>query len=485
MPDVLFLSRLQFALTIGFHYLFPPLTIGLGVLLVLMEAQYHRTRDPIYESMARFWTRIFAVNFAMGVATGIVMEFEFGTNWATYSRFVGDVFGSALAAEGIFAFFLESGFLAVLVFGWDRVSPRMHLFSTVMVALGSIFSSIWITVANSWQQTPAGFHVVGEGIRARAEITDFWAMVFNPSSVPRLLHVWVAALLLSAFFVMSISAWYLLKGRHLQFARKSFSLALGLGTLAALAAPLTGDVQGKVVARHQPAKLAGFEGHFETGSGPAPLYLFGLPDVEAREVRYGLAVPAMLSFLAHGDWSTPVRGLNEFPRDQWPPVVPSFFTFHAMVALGVAMLGLVLLAQFLRWRRMLYSSPALLWIFVFAVLAPYAANLLGWGAAEIGRQPWTVYGLLRTADSLSKSVGAGQVMTSIVMFGVIYLALFAVWVYVLNDKIQHGPDAPVTGPRSSTGGGLLESIARLANPGGYSLTQVREWIAARGKRGER
>src|SRR5579871_2369964 len=224
--SVLTLSRLQFALTIMFHYLFPPLSIGLGGLLVIMEAMYLKTHDVHYEVMTKFWTKIFAVNFAMGVATGITMEFEFGTNWATYARYVGDVFGSALAAEGIFAFFLESGFLAVLVFGWDKVSARVHFFAACMVALGAFFSSIWIVIANSWQQTPAGFHIVGEGLQARAEITDFWAMVFNPSSMERLAHTVIGAYVLAAFFVMSIAAYYILKGRHEEFAKRSFTVAL-------------------------------------------------------------------------------------------------------------------------------------------------------------------------------------------------------------------------------------------------------------------
>ena len=227
------LSRLQFALTIMFHYLFPPLTIGMGVVLVWLEGRYLWTKDPLYETAARFWTRIFGLNFALGVVTGIVMEFEFGTNWAVYSRFVGDVFGSALAAEGIFAFFLESGFLAVLLFGWDRVGPKMHFFATLMVAIGGIFSSIWIVVANSWQQTPAGSHLVEQTINGityqRAEIVDFWALVFNPSTVHRLVHVWIGAFILGACFVMSISAWYLLKGRHLEFAKRSFHGGVAFG----------------------------------------------------------------------------------------------------------------------------------------------------------------------------------------------------------------------------------------------------------------
>ena len=260
MPDVLLLSRLQFAFTIMFHYLFPPLTIGISVVLVWLEARWLATGDGLYHTAARFWTRIFGVNFALGVVTGIVMEFEFGTNWAAYSRYVGDVFGSALAAEGIFAFFLESGFPALLLFGWDRVGPKLHFFSTCMVCLGGIFSSIRITVANSWQQTPAGHeirdHVVNGQVFQRAEIVDFWAMVFNPSTVHRLVHVWLGAFTLGAFFVMSISAWYLLRGRHEAFARRSFTGGLLLATVSSLAQLVSGHLQAESVAEHQPAKLA-------------------------------------------------------------------------------------------------------------------------------------------------------------------------------------------------------------------------------------
>src|SRR5262245_55536889 len=248
MDDVFLLSRVQFALTIMFHYLFPPLSIGLGAILVLMEGMYLRTGEPAYHRMTKFWSRVFAVNFAMGVATGIVMEFQFGTNWAAYSRYVGDVFGSALAAEGIFAFFLESGFLAVLVFGWDRVGKRMHFFATLMVALGSVFSAVWIVVANSWMHTPAGYEIV-EG---RAVITDFWGMIFNPSSVNRLVHVILGAYIQGAFFVLSISAYYVLRNRHLEFARRSFTVALVFGGLSSLAMGLSGHAQGKAVAHNQP-----------------------------------------------------------------------------------------------------------------------------------------------------------------------------------------------------------------------------------------
>jgi cytochrome bd ubiquinol oxidase subunit I len=460
--SVLILSRLQFAFTIMFHYLFPPLTIGLGALMVVMEAAYLKTKNPLYEEMTKFWTKIFAVNFAMGVATGIVMEFEFGTNWAAYSRFVGDVFGSALAAEGIFAFFLESGFLAVLVFGWDRVSPPMHFFSTLMVSLGSIFSSVWIVVANSWQQTPAGFHIVGEGIRARAEITDFRAMIFNPSSLHRLGHVLIGSFILGAFFVMSISAFYILKNRHLEFAKRSFVLALVFGFLFSLAAPLSGDLQAKTVAKTQPAKLAAFEGHFQTGNGGSPLYLFGHPDTKTETVKYGLAIPGLLSFLVHGDSHRPVTGLDQFVPEDRPPVALSFHSYHLMVALGLFFIGVTALALLLHWRKTLFQKRWLLWIFVFAVGGAYGANQAGWAAAEVGRQPWIVYGLLRTSEGVSKAIDAGQVLASILIFGLIYMLLFAVWVYVLNSKIQHGPELPQP-PERTTGEGLLEAAGRLAS----------------------
>ncbi|MBR9974135.1 MAG: cytochrome ubiquinol oxidase subunit I [Bacteroidetes bacterium] len=468
--DVLFLSRFQFALTIMFHYLFPPLSIGLGVIMVITEGMYIKTKNREYEAMARFWTKIFAVVFAMGVATGIVMEFQFGTNWATYSRYVGDVFGSPLAAEGIFAFFLESGFLAILVFGWDRVSTGVHFFSTVMVSLGSMFSAVWIVVANSWMQTPTGFHIVGEGMSARAEITDFWAMVFNPSSVDRLVHTLIGAFILGAFFVMSITAWYILHGRHVRLSKQSFTIALVFGTIASLAALVTGHQQANTVSHTQPAKLATFEGHFKTG--PADLYLFGFPDETREMVRYGLAIPGGLSFLLHGDFDTPVTGLDQFAPEDRPPLQIPFQAYHLMVTFGMYFIGLTLFASFLRWRGTLFDKRWLLWVFVVSVIGPYISNQAGWVAAEVGRQPWIVYGLLRTSDALSKAVSAGEVLTSIIMFTIIYLLLLAVWLYVMNEKIKHGPDEPTVAVEGAKGG-LLDTISTLADHGGPSMTNAR------------
>jgi len=472
--DVVVLARIQFALTIMFHYLFPPLSIGLGLILVIAEGLYLRTRNRLYEDMARFWTRIFAVNFAVGVATGIVMEFEFGTNWSTYARFVGDVFGSALAAEGVFAFFLESGFLAVLVFGWDRVSAGMHFFATCMVALGATFSATWIVVANSWQQTPAGFQVVGTGPTARAEITDFWAMVFNPSSIHRLGHTLLGGYILAGFFVMSVSAFYILRRRHPEFARKNFAIGLVVATIASLAQLVSGDLQGKMVGKYQPAKLASFEGHFKTEDHGTELYLFGLPDTQEQRVKYGLAIPGMLSFLMYEDSNKPVRALDTFPERDRPPVGITFQAYHIMIGLGSLNILLTLYACFLLWRKSLFDKVWLMRIFGLAVLSPYLANETGWVAAETGRQPWTVYGLLRTADSVSKSVPAGQIVASIIMFGVVYALLFAVWVFVLNSKIVHGPDESATPPAETTAHGLIEAVALLANPHAHTLTSESE-----------
>jgi cytochrome d ubiquinol oxidase subunit I len=437
--DVEILSRLQFAFTIAFHYIYPPLSIGIGIILVVMEGMYLKTKDKFYENMTKFWVKVFALTFAIGVATGIVMEFEFGTNWATYSRFVGDVFGSALAAEGIFAFFLESGFLAVLVFGWDKVGPKMHFFSTIMVSLGSMFSAVWIVVANSWQQTPAGFHIVGEGINARAEITDFWAMVFNPSSIDRLSHVLSGAWLAGSFLIISISAYYLLKDRHIRFAKSSIKIALVVAGIASLLQLFTGHRSAVGVYENQPAKLAAMEAVFDDQTN-APLYLFGWVDSENQKVNFCFAVPGMLSYLIGFDTNTKVEGLNSFKEEDRPPVNIVFQSYHLMVAIGFTLIGISLLGLFFWWRGTLFKQRWMLWIFVFAVLLPQIANQIGWITAEVGRQPWIVYGLLRTSEGLSKAVDAGQVWFSLILFTIIYAGLFILFIYLLNEKIQHGPE---------------------------------------------
>lgn len=437
--EIEILARIQFAFTVAFHYIYPPLSIGLGLILVITEGLYLKTKNKEYEQLTRFWTKIFALTFGIGVATGIVMEFEFGTNWATYSRYVGDIFGSALAAEGIFAFALESGFLGILLFGWNRVSPKVHFIATLGVWLGSMFSAVWIVIANSWQQTPAGYHIVGEGMNARAEITDFWAMVFNPSSIDRLLHVWIGAFLAGAFLVLSVHAYYLLKGRHIELSKKAFKIALAVATIFSFSQLLTGHKSAEGVAKNQPAKLAALEGHYDS-LAVGDLYILGWVDQETQEVS-GVAVPGGLSFLTHFDFEKPIKGLNYFNENERPTAVNAIFQFyHIMIGIGMFLIGLTFLASFFWWRGNLFNQVWLLKIFVIAILLPQIANQVGWFTAEMGRQPWVVYGLLRTSDALSKTVQANQVWFSLIMFFIIYALLFALFIYLLNKKIKHGPN---------------------------------------------
>lgn len=435
--DAELLARIQFAFTASFHYLYPPLSIGLGILLVIMEGLYLKTQNKMYEKMTKFWVKIFALTFAMGVSTGIVMEFEFGTNWATYSRYVGDVFGSALAAEGIFAFFLESGFLAILVFGWDRVSPKIHFFSTIMVAFGAHLSAVWIVVANSWQQTPAGYHIVGEGLQARAEIIDFWAMVFNPSSVERLIHTLSGAWLAGAFLVISVSAFYLIKKRHIESAKASLKIGIFVATFAALFQLFTGHLSADGVAVNQPSKLAAFEGHYQTG--PADMYLFGWVD-EANEEVYGIKIPGMLSWLVHFDTKAPIKGLDQYAKEDRPPVNFTFQTYHLMVAVGMLMIAISLYGVFLIVSNKLFDTKWFLRLAIFSVILPQIGNQVGWYTAEVGRQPWIVWELLRTSDALSKAVEANQILFSMILFTLIYTLLFILFIFLLDRKIKHGPD---------------------------------------------
>ncbi|MBP7642013.1 MAG: cytochrome ubiquinol oxidase subunit I [Saprospiraceae bacterium] len=432
------LARIQFAFTIAFHYIYPPLSIGLGLLMVIFEGLYIQTKNQLYHTLCRFWTKIFALTFGIGVVTGIVMEFEFGTNWAVYSRYVGDVFGSALAAEGIFAFALESGFLGILLFGWNRVKPWVHFVSTVGVFLGSMFSAVWIVVANSWQQTPAGFHIVGEGMQARAEITDFWAMVFNPSSVDRLTHVWIGAFLSGAFLVLSVHAYYLVKGRYIEISQKAFKIALLVATVFSLSQLVTGHHSADGVAKNQPAKLAALEGHYPANE-KADMYLFGWVD-QKNETVSGLKIPGGLSFLIHQDFDKPVVGLNAFKKEDRPGQVNAVFQFyHLMVSIGMLLIGMTLLASFYWWRGKLFDQRWLLMLFVPSVILPQIANQVGWFAAEMGRQPWVVYGLLRTSQAFSQAVSANQILFSLILFFLVYALLLFLFLYLLNKKIKHGP----------------------------------------------
>lgn len=436
--DVEILARIQFAFTIAFHYIYPPLSIGIGLIMVIFEGLYLKTGKKEYEVLTRFWLKIFAITFGIGVATGIIMEFEFGTNWAVYSRYVGDIFGSALAAEGLFAFGLESTFLGILIFGWNRVSPRVHFISTIGVFLGSMFSAVWIVVANSWQQTPAGYHIVGEGFNARAEVTDFWAMVFNPSSVDRIIHVWQGAFLAGAFMVLSVHAYYIRKGKYVELSKRAFKIALVVATVVSFTQLISGHSSADGVAVNQPAKLAAMEGHYEK-SAPADLYLLGWVDNEKQEVT-GLGVPGGLSFLVHQDFKAPITGLNAFPKEDQPSQVNAVFQFyHIMISIGMFLIALSFYACFLWWKGKLFETKWILWIFSFSVLLPQIANQAGWFAAEMGRQPWIVYGHLRTSEGFSQEVSANQIVFSLVLFLVVYSLLFLLFLYSLNKKIKHGP----------------------------------------------
>jgi len=495
--DVVLLSRLQFAFTIMFHYIFPPLAIGLGVILAYLETRYYLTKKPIFAIASQFWTKIFVLNFGIGVASGIVMEFQFGTNWATYSRFVGDVFGSALAAEGIFAFFLESGFLAIVAFGREKVSRGLYLFSMYMVAMGSVFSSIWIVVANSWQQTPAGHHIVDilrpvtlpdgsiemmpwivDGVvQRRAEIVDFLAMVFNPSTVQRLSHVLLGCAAVGGFFVLSISAYYILNDKHREFARHSFNGALLFSLAASLGLGISGHTQAQNVYRTQPAKLAAFEGHYT--SGRADLNLIGWPNPREERIDYEISVPGGLSFMVFDDltFSKPVVGLDRFKPEDRPPTLIPFFSWRLMVGFGGLMIGLCALGLYFKRKEQLSSKRPLLWAFVFAVGFVMVANQSGWISAEVGRQPWTVHppviwnesgtdlvtaadGFyqydeklgLRTNKSFSAAVSVAEARTSLILFALLYAALAAVWIMVLDRKIRTGPEPlPVTAEVGASG----------------------------------
>ncbi|RYZ26799.1 MAG: cytochrome ubiquinol oxidase subunit I, partial [Sphingobacteriales bacterium] len=352
--------------------------------------------------------------------------------------YVGDIFGSALAAEGIFAFAVESGFLGILLFGWNRVGPKVHFFATLMVFLGSMFSAVWIVVANSWQQTPAGYHIVGHGMEVRAEITDFWAMVFNPSSVDRLTHTWLGAFLAGSFLVLSVNAYYIRKNKYLEIAKPTFKIALTVALISSLCQLISGHSSADGVAKNQPAKLAAMEGHYDT-SAAADMYLFGWVD-NKKQTTTGLAIPGGLSFLVHQDFKAPITGLNAFKPEDRPSQVNAVFQFyHIMITIGMILIGLTVYASWLWWKGKLFEKKWLMMIFVWSVLLPQIGNQVGWFTAEMGRQPWVVYGLLRTSDGLSKNVKAEQVMFSLILFTLVYTTLLILFLYLLNKKIKHGP----------------------------------------------
>ncbi len=398
------LSRAQFALTASFHFLYPPLSMGLGLMMVLVGVAYARTKDPKWRQLSFFWVKVYGLIFALGVATGVVQEFEFGMNWADYSRFVGNVFGSLLAAEGVFAFFLEGGFLGLLLFGGNRLGPRLWLFATIVVVFGAHFSALWIIMANSWMQTPAGFTIATDPAPARAVMTDFWQVVFTPSFMPRLLHVFLASWTAGAALMMSVSAWYLLKQRHLDLARANMKIALaGFILFATANLVVFGPNQAIEDTNVQPLKLASMEGLWESTSC-APLYLVGWVD-QATQTTTGISIPCLLSVLAYQDPNATVAGINSFAPAPIPPINLVFQVYHFMFGFGTLFVPVGLLAGLLYWRkRRLFTARWMLWILVVTVFFVEAVIIAGWWTAEVGRQPWVVYNVLSTADGLSPTL---------------------------------------------------------------------------------
>ncbi|MEX1327884.1 MAG: cytochrome ubiquinol oxidase subunit I [Desulfobacterales bacterium] len=431
--DVLFLSRLQFAAATMFHFLFVPLTLGLSVLVAIMETKYARTGDETYLKMTKFWGKLFLINFAVGVVTGITLEFQFGTNWSRYSAYVGDIFGSLLAIEATAAFFLESTLIGVWVFGWKKLSRKAHATVMWLVAGAGNLSAIWILTANGWMQQPVGYTIRN----GRAELTDFGAVVLNKFSVLQFFHVIPAAFILSAFFVMGISAYHLLKKQHVEFATRSFKIGLVFGLVSSVFVVLEGDLHARHVTETQPAKLAAMESLWETTT-QAPIHLIALPDEENEKnsIQIG-SIPGVLSFLGHHDFNAEIKGLKEFPKDERPPVLLTFISFRGMVALGTYFVLVMIIGV---WRRnQLLESPAYLKLMLYSIPLPYLAIQMGWLVAEVGRQPWIVYGVMKTTDAVSP-IATSQVATTLVGFILIYGLLGAVGFFLMFKNARKGPE---------------------------------------------
>jgi cytochrome d ubiquinol oxidase subunit I len=427
------LSRIQFGFVMSFHIIFPAFTIGLASWLAFLAGMYLKTRRTLWRELYLFWLKIFAVSFALGVVSGIVMSFQFGTNWARLSEQAGNILGPLLAYEVLTAFFLEATFLGVMLFGWRRVSPRLHFFATCMVALGTLISTFWIISANSWMQTPAGYEIK-DGVFQAA---DWWRIVFNPSFPVRLAHMTLAAFLTTCFVIGGVSAIYLLRNRHREGAQLMLKLAVGFAAITLPLQILVGDLHGLKVHEHQPVKLAAIEGHWETHRG-APLILFAWPDQQAERNRYEVSVPKLGSLIITHDLDGEIAGLKEVPPAERPPVAPVFFAFRVMVGIGVLMLTLVIWSAVL-WRRgTLFDSKALLRAWMLMTPAGFIAVLAGWYTTEIGRQPYVVYGLMRTAEA-SSAISAASVTTSLLAFGTIYLFVFISGSYYLFKLLRKGP----------------------------------------------
>jgi len=439
--DAVFLSRLQFAFTVSFHIIFPAFTIGLASWLAVIEALWLKTGNAVYRNLFKFWAKIFAVSFGMGVVSGVVLSYEIGTNWSGFSTFSGNILGPLLAYEVLTAFFLEAGFLGIMLFGWDRVGPKLHFTATLMVAVGTLISTFWILSANSWMQTPAGFEI-RDGI---VFPVDWWDVVFNPSFRNRLLHMVLAGYLTTAFVVAGVAAWYLVEERFVAQSRIMFSMALGLIAIVAPLQIFIGDLHGLDVLKYQPAKLAAIEAHWETRRG-IPLILFAFPDEEAETNHLEIAVPKLGSLILTHEMDGEVRGLKEWPKEDRPPVAIVFWSFRVMVSIGFLMAAIGLYGLYLRWRHRLYDTRWFLQLCRLASPAGFIAILAGWFTTEVGRQPYAVYGILRTSDAVSP-VPAASVAVSLAIFVVVYGIIFAAGIYYLLRLLQTGPE-PSDGDRA-------------------------------------
>jgi len=430
------LSRIQFAFTVGYHFIFVPISIGLALMVVFSERRYFKSGIPADKAASNFWIKLFTTTFAIGVATGLTMEFAFGTNWADYSRYVGSIFGAPLAAEGLLAFFLESTFLGVLLFGRKKVSKGIYYASAWLVMIGTLLSAVWILIANSWQQTPAGY-AVEDG---RAILTSFWAAAFNPSFAPRYVHTIVACVIAGCFIVASICAWYLLKKRHLHFARQALVTALVVGLLASAAMPFIGHWHALEVAKYQPVKMAAFESLYDTQDN-APMFLFGWVRHNNGDPEVtGLKIPGGLSLMLGLSTSHVVTGLDSVKPQDRPPLQIVFQSYHLMIALSFLFIGVMLLALVMHVLKRLEKARWLLWLLVVCFPLPLIAINMGWAATEVGRQPWIVQGLLRTTDGVSPLVSAGEVWTTLGLFGLVYLILFIAWLRIFLGIIRKGPE---------------------------------------------
>jgi cytochrome d ubiquinol oxidase subunit I len=434
--DVLTLSRLQFAMTAGFHFIFVSLTLGLSVLVAWMETCYVRTGDEIYLKMTKFWGKLFLINFAVGVVTGLTMEFQFGMNWAEYSKYVGDIFGVPLAIEAMVAFFLESTFIGLWIFGWNRVSKKVHALAIWIVALASNLSALWILLANGWMQHPVGFVLRNN----RAEMVDFLAIITSPYGWLKFAHTVLGGYVVGAFFVMGIAAWHLLRKNQPLFYKKSFRMAAVFGLISSFLVIGIGDFHAAEVAKTQPTKLAAMESLWETERG-VPLYLIVLPDAKnERNAIELIGIPKVTSYLAYRDFNAEIKGLKAFPAKDRPPVMEVLLSFRLMVMLGTLFLILSAIAFYLSWKNRLEANPLFLRIILYTIPLPYLAAQLGWIVAEVGRQPWIVYGVLRTSEGVSRQIEPVQVLTSLIGFGLFYSFLGILDFYLLAKYARKGPE---------------------------------------------